>query len=323
MSRDDPLDEDAAADADADAEAADDGVGGRVANGIRSAVDRVASAAGAGLTNFVGNLTAPIPFSAKLWGGLLKRSLYYYHKAAGGDRLGLEAKPSGQIEFTPVKWRSAEGVDADEKPGWAAKGREKVWRATTLGQSGPRIGKTPVIPLDTESWRATSILEARVAEAVDLGETRPLYRDPDGQLEAEITYQAAGGAGDQQAVADGGQQAVTNVERAYNPGDSPIFEDMIIDVGGPDWDGQAISWLKSKELMLSTTTQEEMANQEARGEIAGRSRDDMLAFAKRIFLYAALVALGGLIGPEVVAAVLGGGGGGGGGGIIPLSAGLI
>lgn len=299
--------------------------GERLANGIRGGTGKIATTLGGGITSFVGNLTRPIPFSSKLWGGLLQRSLYNYYKAAGGDRLGLEAKPSGKIEFTPVKWQSAEEVDEDTKPGWSAKGREKVWRATTLGQSAPRIGKTPVIPLDTESWRATSILEARVAEAVDLGDLRPLYHDPDGQLEAEITYQPTGdGAAGTQAVADGGGQAAVT-DRAYNPGDMPIFEDMIIDLGSQDYDGQAVSWLKAKELMLETTTQEEMSNQEARGLIAGRSRDDMMAFAKRIFLYAALVALGGLIGPEVVSAVLGGGGagGGGGGGIIPLMAGVV
>lgn len=305
-------------------ESAEDGYSAAAADRLRDIADGLATRVGAGLTNFVGNLTRPIPLSQKLWGGLLKRSLYHYHKATGGDRLGLEAKPSGQLEFTPVKWQSAEEVESDQKPGWSAKGRDKVWRATTLGQSGPRIGKTPVIPLDTESWRATSILEARVAEAVDLGDTRPLYHDPDGQLEAEIVYQTSGAAGgDQQAVTDGGQANVTNVERAYQPGEMPIFDDMIIDLGSDEYDGQAVSWLKAKELMASTTTQEEMANQEARGQIAGRSRDDWMAFAKRIFLYAALVALGGLIGPEVVAAVLGGGGGGGGGGIIPLMAGVV
>lgn len=264
----------------------------------------------------IARLLRPIPMAGtKLWKALAVKSLYHYHKAAGGDRIGLEVTPSNQIKLTPVKWRGNDAVDDDEKPGWKAKARDKTWKPTTLGQTGPRLGKTPVLPLDSESWKTTSILEADIAEAVDQGETRPLYRVDAAELTAEIG--PAGQAGGQASapVADGGM-AVQNI--TFDPRNSPIFEDVIINLGSDDYDGMAVSWLKSKELLLEQTTTEEMANQEERGFLAGRSKQDIMRWMWKVFLIAGLVAIAGLIGKELVAALFGGGGGGGGGGMIPL-----
>lgn len=265
----------------------------------------------------IARVLRPVPLvGSKLWKTLAVKSLYHYHKAAGGDRVGLETTPSNQIKLTPVKWRGNDAVDDDEKPGWKAKGRDKTWKPTTLGQTGPRLGRTPVIPLDSESWKTTSILEADIAEAVDQGETRPLYRVDDARLSAEIG--PAGQAGGQASapVADGGM-AVQNIE--FDPRSSPIFEDVIVNLGSDDYDGMAVSWWKAKELLLEQTTTEEMANQEERGFLAGRSKQDIMRWMWKIFLVAGLVAIAGLIGKELVFALLGGGGGGGGGsGMIPL-----
>lgn len=296
----------------------DDSRAADAADGIRGLVDSTGSTLGNGLATFFGQLLSPVPFSSKIWGGMANRGLYNYYRTSGADAIGLEAGPNGRIKLTPIRWKGPEQCSEEERPGWHAKGSGNSWKPTTLGQQTFRVGKTPVVPLDTESWRATNILEARVAEAVDQGETRPLYRVDEAELEATIdTTPATGGAG--AAVADGGQ-GMQIAGRQFNPRHSPIFEDMIVDLGSEDYDGQAVSWRKTSELLHETTTQEEMANQHKRGELMGRSRDDMLGFAKRIFLYAALVALGGLIGPEIVSAVLGGGGGGG--GIVPISMGV-
>jgi len=127
-------------------------------------------------------------------------------------------------------------------------------------------------------------------------------------------------AGGQQAVADGGV-GITDIQ--FDPRGSPIFEDEIIELGGDDYDGQAVSFNKVRELWLEQTSTEEMSMQEERGFLAGRSRKDMKRWALKILIIGGLVALGGLIGPELVQAAFGGGGGGGesassGGGFVPL-----
>jgi len=280
---------------------------------VRTGVYETASAIGAMLFTFVRNLLSlPLIPSARLFKGLAVRSLYAYHKKSGGDRLGLVEDPGGKVDLVPVKYKTAAETGDDEQAGWHAKGREQAWRPSTLGQSGPRLGKTPIVPLDADSWRATSTLEARVAEAVDQGETRPLYRVDEANLRAELD---TSGATRDNAVADGGQYAVNNLE--FEPRTSPIFEDMIIDLGSDDYDGQAVSWRKTNELLTETTTSDEMERQEQRGLIAGMSRKDIKSLMLKVMLIGGVIALAGLIGPELVGAVLGGGGGSG-GGVIPI-----
>jgi len=291
------------------------------AEAIVEETEQAGKSFGAGITKFIATflaalaklplailigITKPIPgLKTKLWKGLTIASLRQYHRNAGGDRLGLEVQPSGELKLTPVKYRSADAIEQDEQPGWKAKGRDKTWRPTTLGQDGYRLGKVPVVPLDTDSWRATSVLESRVAEAVDMGETRPLYDVEKAELTAEIDYGNA--AGNNAAVADGG----ANLNVGFEPTSSPVFEDTIIDLGSDDWDGQAVSWEKSKELMLERTGTEEMQNQETRGEIAGQSGRDMQRFVIKVMMIAAgMIALA-VIGREVVSMVFAGGGGGG------------
>jgi hypothetical protein len=250
---------------------------------------------------------------AKMWHGLTLRSLKAYHRAAGGDRIGLVNKPGGKIDLQPVKYQTAAETDQETPAGWHVKGVDKHFKPATFGNSGPRLGKTPVIPLDSESWRATSTLEARVAEAVDQGETRPLYRVDDAELTA--TLDARGAAG---ARADGGQMQVDDI--TFEPRSSPVFDDTIINLNaGAGYNGAAVSWAKAKELMRERTTTDEMDRQEQRGLLAGMSRNDMKSLMLKLMLIAGAIALGGLVGPELVTAVLGSGGGGGGGGIVPIS----
>jgi len=257
-------------------------------------------------------LTRPIPrVGEAVWRRVSYKAIHNYHKAAGGDAIALEVQPSNKWDLTPVKYRAPEAVEMDEKPGWKARKRDKVWRPSADDAQG-RLGRTPVVALDSDSWRSTSTYQARVAEAVDLGETRPLYRVDEAQLSAELDYSQGTGA-----VADGGQ---TQADIRFNPRTSPVFEDVIIDLGSDEYDGQAVSWTKTKELMHERTTTEEMANQEERGFLAGRSRKDIMSLMWKLFLVASLVAIAGLIGKELVAAMFGSGGGdGGGGGMVPLT----
>jgi hypothetical protein len=315
MSDDDPL-------AESDEQGADDDRVDEIrdsaeaaANRIHAAIGSVARKTGAATATFFGRLLSPVPFSGRIWRGMAKRGLYNYYRTSGADRIGLELGPNGKMQLTPVKWLSAEASEEGERAGWHAKGRDESWKATTLGQNGPRLGKTPLVALDTESWKATSILEARVAEAVDQGETRPLYRVDEGEFTAKVDMDDP--TGDMQAVADGGA-GVT--EREFKPKSSPIFRDMIIDLGSDEYDGQAVSWWKTKELLAETTTQEEMANQETRGELMGRSRDELKSMIIKVMLIGGAVALGGLVGPELVAALFGNGGGGS---VVPIFTGAV
>lgn len=256
-------------------------------------------------------LSRAVPGAEALWSNMTKTALYRYYKASGGDRVGLETLPSGRMELTPIKYRPPEVCERDEKPGWAAKGRDKVWRTTT-DDGGPMLGKTPVQPLDSESWRSTTTYEATVAEAVDQGRTRPLYDVQAAELTAVLDAGPYGNQG-QAAVADGGAQ-VADIE--FDPRGSPIFDDTIIDLGGDEYDGQAVSWAKAKELFVERTTSDEMAMQEERGFLAGRSGKEYAKLALKLMLIAGAVAIAGLVGKELVAALFGGAGGGG--GINPL-----
>jgi hypothetical protein len=300
------------------AEANDEGGAGAedgeaAAERVRDSVAGGVGYLGSFIVAFLGNLMSlPLVPGARLWKGLTVRALRNYHKVSGGDRIGLVENPGGKIDLVPVKYKTAAETGDDEQAGWHAKGRDQVWRPSTFGQSGPRLWKTPVVPLDADSWRATSTLEARVAEAVDQGETRPLYRVDEADLRAELNMS---GAAQGAAVTDGGQARVDTVE--FEPRGSPIFEDMIIDLGSDDYNGQAVSWTKTQELLTETTTSDEMERQEQRGIIAGMSRKDIKSLMLKIMIIGGLIALGGLIGPELVGAVLGGGGGGG-GGLIPI-----
>lgn len=291
---------------------------GKVGAGIRTYAGKAAWAVGINTVQFVSLLTRGP--TKKVWKNLSLVFLHRYHKLMGGDRIGLDFRPNGKAEFVPVKWLPPEAVDEEQKPGWKAKDRDKTWTPTTMGRNGSRLGKTPVVPLDSDTWRATSILEARIAEAVDQGQHRPLYRVDEAEMTATIDMQdptAAGGA-----VADGGA-VVTN--REFNPRTSPIFEDIIIDLNaGEGYDGSAISFWKSQELMAETTATEEMTNQEHRGFLAGRSGKDITKLAVKLMIIAGIIAGLGLIGPELVTALFagGGGGGGGGGGMIPITMGI-
>lgn len=254
--------------------------------------------------------------ASRFWKGWTMTGLKNYHRTHGGDRTALEQFPNGKIKLTPAKWKPMELCDDDEAPGWKVKGRDKTYKATTFGQTGPRLGKVPVLPLDNESWKSTSYAEATVAEAIDQGEHRPLYDVSQAELTATIDARSDSGALTGGTATTDGGMSITN--RQFNPRTSPIFKDMIVPLGGDDYDGRAVSFMKAKELMAETTTTEEMAAQEERGFLAGRSRQDLKRWMMKVLLIAGGIALAGLIGPELIGALFGGGGGGGGGGIVPF-----
>jgi len=298
-------------------------LGQAIVGGLRWTGDAIAK----NTLGFIYALSAFFPIiRERFWRKFAHRTLYLYHKRAGGDALGFEAINQEKGRITPVKAKPAEMCEDDERPGWSAKNREKTWAFNDFGASALRVGKVPIVPLDTDSWKATSFAEVRIAEAIDAGKTRPVYDVSGAELTAEVDIATvdgrAGGAGS--AVADGGQPEITNIrERTFEPRASPIFKDMLVDMGSDDYDGKAISFWKSKELWLESTTTDEMRRQEQRGFLAGRANDDWKRWALKIILIGAALGLGGLMGPELVTAVFGGGGGGGGGSVIPFMLGWV
>jgi hypothetical protein len=279
--------------------------------------ERAARSLGKTLNGLLFAILRVTPFGGRFWRLLAVKGLENYWKRSGADRIGLEKRPNGKVALTPVKWRPPGELELDERGGWKAKGRDKTWEPVAEGQTGARLGRTPIVPLDSESWRDSSWAEASIAEAVDLGETRPVYNVSEAVLSAEVemTGQPNG------ARADGGA-AVSNVQ--FEPRQSPIFEDTIIDIAsGEGFDGRAVSFGKVKEMYAEHTTTDEMAAQEDRGYLAGMSKQDMKSMLVKLMLIAGLIALGGLIGPELVAALFGGGAGGGGGSMIPFTLGVV
>jgi hypothetical protein len=258
-----------------------------------------------------------LPFvGGAFWRRLAMVSLANYHKRAGGDAVAILGKQeANKATLKPVQYQ--DGLDElDDEPGWSVKGMERKYKPSRHG--GPfRLGKTPVLPIDLTETRAGSPLECEVTEAVDQGRTRPLYRvDNSAELQARIDANGAlGGQG--AAVSDGGM----NMERGFDPGQSPIFEDMIVDLSPDgDYDGQAISFWKYSDADPDKTTPEQLELAKNRGLLAGMAGRDYKSLMVKLMLIAGAVAVAGLVGPEIVNALFAsGGGGGGGGGINPFS----
>jgi len=253
-----------------------------------------------------------LPKGDAFWKGMLKLSAYRYQKAANGDAVAFTHLPNGSVEPESVKY--VPGDDVDEKPGWSVRGRDKVWSAASEGRDVERMGKANIIMADEDSHETGSILQCRFAEALELDNIDYLLHDP--VVEQQITVDATANGDTGSALADGGYQQ-RNV--LADPGE---VADGIVDLASEDGhDGMRVSARKYKEVYQEKSSSEEMKNQELRGRLAERDMDDLKSFMWKVMLAASAVALGGLIGPELVAGLFGsgGGGGGGGGGLMPFA----
>jgi hypothetical protein len=258
-----------------------------------------------------------LPFvGLKFWERMTYWSLNKYHQRAGGDAVALVGKREAtKAELEPIQWQ--EGTDdLEAEPGWALKSSDRKFKPSRHGDP-TRVGRVPLVPINRGETRAGSTLECSVVEAIDQGRTRPLYRvGDDAELQARIEVDGHPGGETGVPVADGG----ADVMRTFEPGDSPIFEDMVVDLTPDgDYDGQALSFWTYADADPDKTTPEQLEQAKNRGLLAGMAGKNMQGMLIKLMLIAAAVALGGLIGPELVAALLGGGGSGGGGGIVPFS----
>lgn len=243
-----------------------------------------------------------IPLSWKLWKGVATFAITQMHRSAGGDAIGLNATETG-VEPLPVKYNA--NHDSEEGPRWVAKESDNWWLAGSEGRGVEYWGRTPLILLDDEGHQRVTVAEARIAEAVDLGHTRPLYANPEIE-KIEIWPAKPGQAGaDGAAVADGGEEYASSSYRVTDPGE---LEDVLID---PIDEGLRVSWRKVKELYQQKVPTEEMQMQEERGRIAEQDPEGDRKFAMKMMFYAMMIVLGAITLIFVVyPAIVSGGGGG-------------
>ena len=245
-----------------------------------------------------------------LYKRMVIKGLENYHKTAGGDAIAINGKAGQQIDLEPVQYRSPEGVDEGEKPGWKVKGRDKVWNPGKEGNSVNYLGRTPTVLLEDDEHVEAGWLAPRIGQAIEMDNYWPIFTNA--KFNAVIDAGAAGG-GRNPAMADGG---FGNIELELDhPGE--WAGDNIIDLGsGEGYDGMRISTAKAREWQAEHTDSEHMQMQEDRGYLRGLANGDNGPGMVKILMLCAAIILGTLaivlLGPELV------GGGDGGGGINPL-----
>lgn len=246
-------------------------------------------------------------------GTLFKRmavkSIENYYKTAGGDAMAINAKPGQRVELEPVKYRAPETIDEGEKPGWKAKGRDKVWNAASEGNSVNYLGRTPTVLLEDDDHVEAGWLAPRAGEAIELDQYWPLFTNPTvvAELNADDTTLNRNGS----AVADGGFELELG-----SPGE--WAGDNVVDLdSGDGYDGMRISTKKAREWRAENTDSEHMQMQEDRGYLRGLANGQEGPGIMKLLLICAGIILGTLaivlLGPQLL-----GGSGGGAGSINPL-----
>jgi len=247
-------------------------------------------------------------------GTLFKRmavkSIENYYKTSGGDAMAINAKPGQRVELEPVKYRAPETIDEGEKPGWKAKGRDKVWNAASEGNSVNYLGRTPTVLLEDDDHVEAGWLAPRAGEAIELDQYWPLFTNA--EFNAVVDMDTPGAANGH-ARADGGLSI--DLELA-DPGE--WAGDNVVDLGSGDgYDGMRISTKKAREWRAENTDSEHMQMQEDRGYLRGLANGQEGPGIMKLLLICAGIILGTLaivlLGPQLL------GGSGGGGGINPLT----
>ena len=263
-------------------------------------------------------------------GTLFKRmavkSIENYYKTSGGDAMAINAKPGQRVELEPVKYRAPETIDEGEKPGWKAKGRDKVWNAASEGNSVNYLGRTPTVLLEDDDHVEAGWLAPRAGEAIELDQYSPVFTN----TEFNAVFNVSDGQGQSARTrADGGQQLQIkhNLEKWAQKNLTAVevntpgkwAEDNIIDLdSGDGYDGMRISTKKAREWRAENTDSEHMQMQEDRGYLRGLANGQEGPGIMKLLLICAGIILGTLaivlLGPQL----LGGSGGGGAGSINPL-----
>jgi hypothetical protein len=254
----------------------------------------------------VGLLTRLVPYGGRFWKALAVMSVERYHRVAGGDAVGVNLKQSGKVDLEPVAYRPAD-IEDQKRAGWQAAGRDKAWEASADGREVDRLGKAPVVFLDESASQRATAVEARVAEAIDLGRFREVLDAQNVQVVKEIVMPEAGDGQGDAAVADGG-----TVEENTRLEDATIdaIQDVIVDITPDgDYDGQAISMRKVKETYRQKADGEKMEEAKTYGYLAGMSMHDNRGMVIKILLIALAMIMAATMGPTLIQVLFGGGGG--------------
>ena len=262
--------------------------------------------------SLTGAIIATLPRLIPKWTSIYRtmaiKSIENYHKASDGDAVAIDARAGQQLDLTPVKYRTAEECDEEEKPGWVEKSGDKVWNAASEGRVVDYLGRAPIVALDRDSHVECGWLKPRIAEAIELDQYGPVYTDPN----FDVTIDAQAGAG--QARADGGVPGSFSMD-LQDPG--RWAGDALIDLdSGEGYDGMRVSFRKASEWQAETTTSQEMAMQQERGFLMGLMDADSGPSIVKLMILCAAIILGVLaiviIGPDLV-------GGDGGSSMNPLT----
>lgn len=263
-------------------------------------------------------VTRVVPGGSKLWKKVIKIGYGNLKQTSGCDRI-LHVMKQGRIIHRPIYWNS-------ERRRWETKNGGNWWNG---GQQHNYLGPGNV-PCSWAASRATELgsqVQSEIAEALDVGAGREVYRDATLQID-NVTLDAknlGNGSGNPSAVADGGTRGLSSYVTVRNPG---VLQDYVIDLNeihsddeGNLADGRLVSMESYYETYPETIDSEEMQNQEDRGILAAMKDDNMWKKAMWFMALAFAFVLLWEFGPAVLGNLLGGAGGGsagGGGGGIPM-----
>lgn len=284
-----------------------------------------------------------LPKTHNIYRGIAKFGLGRIKNSSGADVVGMIPREGGKIDPQPMKLKRR---DEDNSQYWSTLETDEEFDVGPQGLSYEYIGNTPVAFFTHDPPRETSLLEARIRDAIDLGDHDAVYTDADIELHEHIQMPDEA-VSENGAMADGGVMGQVE-DRTWEVETDHLPEDHIIDVGGakdavpeqeevecPDCgenvtvdmrlervvDGMRVSWRRVNDILHQNVPTEEMNMQEQRGELAGAAGNDDKIM--RVVIYA-LVAIVGVVfifflGPAVVKGIFGSGvfEGGGGGGTLP------
>jgi hypothetical protein len=270
--------------------------------------------------SFAGAATTIMPFMTGPTKGMAKWALQRMHKSAGGDAIGLIHEPDGTIEPVPVKFKS-QSVDEDgvERAGWHALDRDRSWHEGADGREVDRIGRTPVVLLDSASTQRATATEARFAECLDLDQVDELVQlQNDGQVDISVQMGGAGAGDAGTALPDGGA-AWEATEAAV---EGAVWEASLVDIGADDHDGMRINPRKVKQTYREQVGSEQLDEVERLGFLAGLvDEEDRTGFVIKVLLITLGIIAAITIGPGVFSSAAGGMSGGG--SLVPFVLGLI
>lgn len=252
------------------------------------------------IANFLAGIITRIPkplfgIRGRMFKAMARASIRNYHKTAGGDAIGINAKPGQQIELIPVKYQSPEETDEGGRPGWKAKGREKTWNPGTEGNSVNYLGRTPTILLQDDDHVEAGWLAPRIGEAIELDQYSPLFVGNDFQVNVDY------GSGANVST-DGGNPSRVRFDLETL---GQWAGDNVIDLSsGSGHDGMRISTAKAREWRAEKSDSEHMQMQEDRGYLRGLANGDGGPGVLKLLLICGAIILGTLaivlLGPKLV-----------------------